>query len=144
MPPPSAACGTPFLGEGRNFWFFASSDWHEKRARTATNSSKSTTNADFWGQASTRRTMIFVKNERKCYAQDILNGMRSGNSYVVQGDLIDGLEFSAVRAENTSWGWRLIEKQRKDHGRNAQGSAGDLVVVTVKVRDPEGTQPLPQ
>jgi len=123
------------LGEGRNFWFFASSDWHDK-GEDGDQFSEDTTNADFW-PGEYQKDYVFVRNERRFSAQDIVNGMRSGNSFVVQGDLIDGLEFSAVRAEKTSWGWRLIERSEKTMGETLEVRAGDLVVVTVKVRDPE-------
>ena len=128
------------LGEGRNFWFFASSDWHDKG--DGDDQFIDTTEADFW-PGEYQKDYVFVKNERNYSAQDILNGMRSGNSYAVKGDLIDGLEFSAVRAENTSWGWRLIESSEKTMGEMLKVRAGDLVVVTVKVRDPEGTNHCP-
>jgi hypothetical protein len=129
------------LGEGRNFWFFASSDWHDK-GEDGDQVSEATTNADFW-PGEYQKDYVFVNNERDYTAQDILNGMRSGNSYVVQGDLIDGLEFTATRAAKTSWGWRLMEDGEKTMGETLKVQEGDLVVVTVKVRDPDGTNHCP-
>ena len=39
-----------------------------------------------------------MKSVSKPTPQDVLNGMRSGNSFVVQGDLIRGLDFTARAA----------------------------------------------
>ena len=50
--------------------------------------------ADFW-PGEFQKDYVFVKSNKKPTPQDILNGMRSGNSFVVQGDLIRGLDFTA-------------------------------------------------
>lgn len=66
------------LGEGRHFWLFASSDFHN-------------TANDFWpGQY--QKTYTFVQEDEP---QAILDGLRSGNSFVVEGDLINALNFKA-------------------------------------------------
>jgi|UniRef100_A0A7V6A2F3 hypothetical protein len=114
------------LGEGRNWWIFASSDFHSRdvpeytddvgNPATDPNSfdlnhkgtwvqNKSTLNsgwrgalaskADFW-PGEYQKDYVFVKSLGKPTAQDVLNGMRSGNSYIVMGDLIRGLEFTAT------------------------------------------------
>jgi hypothetical protein len=67
------------LGEGRNWWLFASSDFHD-------------TDADFW-PGEYQKTYTYVANKKD--PQAIVDGLRSGNSFVVEGDLIDGLDFVA-------------------------------------------------
>jgi hypothetical protein len=74
------------LGEGRNWWLFASSDFHN-------------TSADFW-PGEYQKTYTKVGNPKD--AQSIINGLRSGNSFVVEGDLIDGLEFTATSTSNSA------------------------------------------
>jgi hypothetical protein len=109
------------LGEGRNWWLFASSDYHSrdvqeepeydsaKNPAVDPNSDNpvanpdtlnsgwrgvTATKADFW-PGEYQKDYVFVKNNKKATAQDVLNGMRSGNSFIVQGDLIRGLQFTA-------------------------------------------------
>jgi hypothetical protein len=67
------------LGEGRRFWLFASSDFHN-------------VGGDFWpGEYQKTYTWVADKNS----AQAIVNGLRSGNNFIVNGDLINGLDFQA-------------------------------------------------
>jgi hypothetical protein len=72
------------LGEGRHWWLFASSDFHN-------------TVADFFpGQY--QKTYTFVAGAHPVgplAARDIVDGLRAGNSFVVMGDLINALEFEA-------------------------------------------------
>lgn len=65
------------LSEGRNWWLFANSDCHSP-------------NDFFPGQY--QRTKTFVTDPNS--AQAIVVGLRSGNSYIVMGDLIDSLSFT--------------------------------------------------
>ncbi len=65
------------LSEGRNWWLFANSDCHF-------------VDGDFFpGEYQKNKTFITQKNN----PQAIVDGLRSGNSYVVMGDLIDSLDF---------------------------------------------------
>jgi hypothetical protein len=110
------------LGEGRNWWLFASSDFHSRSVpeyessgdSPAADGSNPTRNipiqqmdtinsgwrgalaskADFW-PGEYQKDYVYVKSLKKPTAQDVLNGMRSGNSFIVQGDLIRGLDFTA-------------------------------------------------
>ncbi len=66
------------LGEGRRFWIFVNSDFHD-----------SSDTADFW-PGEYAKSYTYVKENT---AQGIVNGMRSGNSFAVQGDLINNLDF---------------------------------------------------
>ena len=70
------------LGEGRHFWNFASSDYHEHWSRGS---------SDFY-PGEYQKDWAFVKGERSY--NDIVDAMRSGNSFFVMGDLIDRLDFT--------------------------------------------------
>lgn len=66
------------LSEGRKFWLFASSDFHD-------------IGADFY-PGEYQKTYTWVNDKKD--PQAIVDGLRSGNSWVVEGDLIDVLEFN--------------------------------------------------
>jgi hypothetical protein len=70
------------LGEGRHWWTFVSSDFHDPRN-------------DFW-PGEYAKTWTFVKQpdpHDPITLADIVEGLRSGNSFCVHGDLIDALDF---------------------------------------------------
>jgi hypothetical protein len=70
------------LGEGRNFFMYISSDWHSRGAFGARDRY---TTADFIpGEYS----KLYVPNALGFRNQSIIDGMRSGNSYSVNGNLI--------------------------------------------------------
>lgn len=71
------------LGEGRNFFVFQSSDWHSRGVFGARDAG---TTADFIPGEYTR---LYVPNQGNFSQQSIIDGMRSGNSYSVNGGLID-------------------------------------------------------
>lgn len=76
------------LGEGRSFWLFASSDFHN-------------TGGDFWpGEYQKNYSYVADKTvaDSSEAAQQIANSLRSGRNWVVEGDLIDSLEFTAAGA----------------------------------------------
>jgi hypothetical protein len=71
------------LGEGRHFWAFTASDFHDDNTARG--------GADFWPgeynqlhnyQTGTKPT-------------DVVNSLRSGNAFITEGDLIKGLQFKA-------------------------------------------------
>lgn len=74
------------LGEGRKWWLFASSDSHAVGADSDMKKA-----ADFF-PGEYQLTYTYVSN--KMSAQSIIDGLRSGNSWVVMGDLIDSLNFT--------------------------------------------------
>lgn len=84
----AAKIGGPWdalLGEGRRFFLFANSDFHN-------------TDGDFW-PGEYAKSYTFVKgNDLK----SIVDGMRSGNSFSVLGDLIDALSFTAGALDNAA------------------------------------------
>ncbi|MEI6090140.1 MAG: T9SS type A sorting domain-containing protein [bacterium] len=97
------------LSEGRHFWLFSNSDCHD--TTTATGS-------DFFpGEYQKNYTYLAdVKNP-----QSIVDGMRSGNSWVVSGDLIDSLNF---KVEGSTMG-------------ETANVTGKTVNVTIRLHDPE-------
>ena len=67
-PPRSAACGTRLLGEGRHFWIFADSDFHN-------------TAEEFWpGQYNQDHTWVPEFTQ-----QGIVDGLRAGKSFSAMG-----------------------------------------------------------
>jgi len=70
------------LGEGRNFFIYVSSDWHSRGSFGARDAA---TTADFWPGEYTK---LFVPNSASFKSQHVIDGMRSGNSYSVNADLI--------------------------------------------------------
>ena len=102
------------LSEDRRFWLFANSDSH-----IVTNADGSFANADFYpGEYQKTYTFVSEKNN----PQALVNGLRSGNSWVVSGDLIDELEF---KIETAVMGQTVLA--------NSNGKA----MITVRVHNPQ-------
>ncbi|MEE4111531.1 MAG: hypothetical protein V2I40_01870 [Desulfobacteraceae bacterium] len=116
------------LGEGRNWWYYGSSDWHNRGSFLPTD--VESTN-DFW-PGEFQKTYIYVDNTRHPKPQDIIDGLRSGNAYVVQGDLIEDLQFTAKAKNKTA-----------TMGQKLQVKAGEKVQIKIKVRDPKGPNNCP-
>jgi hypothetical protein len=96
------------LSEGRNFWLFASSDFHDP-------------SGDFYpGQYQKTYTYVEDKTDPKA----IVEGLQSGNSWVVEGDLIDVLEFN------------LISDDVADMGQTLNCEDG-YALAEIVIRDPE-------
>ncbi|MEP9356903.1 hypothetical protein ABLE93_25570 [Xanthobacter sp. KR7-65] len=75
------------LGEGRNWFFYASSDWHNRGAFSIYE--KSTT-ADFYPGEYQKLYVPRPAAGTALRPQVVVDGVRSGNSYSVMGDLITG------------------------------------------------------
>ncbi|MEO0997868.1 MAG: hypothetical protein AAFX58_10145, partial [Pseudomonadota bacterium] len=110
------------LSEGRRFWFFASSDWHNRGSFGPLDFE--TTN-DFWPGEYQEQYTYIVDRPFRDPAQDIVDGLRSGNSFAVQGQLIDKLEFKACSKGNCATMGETLEVNR-----------GDRVNFRVSLRDP--------
>ena len=80
------------LGEGRNYWFFASSDWHN-RGSFGRDDRRST--QDFYPGEYQRAYSLVRNGSDKLRPQTIVDGMRTGNSFSTSGQLIDRLAFIA-------------------------------------------------
>lgn len=96
------------LSEGRKFWLFANSDFHNETA-------------DFY-PGEYQKTYTYVTDSKDMY--QIVHGLRSGNSWVVLGDLIDVLDF---RVENAKMGETIVFNK----------STNELNIY-IKVHDPQG------
>lgn len=141
------------LGEGRNWFFFASSDYHN---RGSFGPDVGPTTGDFYPGEYTR-DFVMVRGGGKATPGTVVDGLRTGNSFVANGGLIDRLAFVACAAPRGEGG------DHKDHriedaavravlgntdvdvegcatmGEKLRVRPGTDVVVTIAVRDPQGT-----
>jgi len=141
------------LGEGRNFWFFASSDWHN-RGSFGPDDRRST--QDFY-PGEYQRTYVMVRNGTdKIRPQMIVDGLRTGNAFSAQGQLIDRLALVACASyagpaakSNAAVEALAVNAATNDTdidvagcatmGQKLQVRPGAEVVVSIVVRDPAGT-----
>jgi len=86
------------LGEGRNFWLFASSDYHN-RGIFGPDQREST--QDFLPGEYTNMYVMARNGTDSLSAQTVLDGLRSGNVFVANGGLIDKLSFVVCRYNPT-------------------------------------------
>ncbi|MDX6805917.1 hypothetical protein [Terrihabitans rhizophilus] len=75
------------LGEGRNWYFYASSDWHNRGAFSIYETS---TTADFYPGEYQKLFVPRPAQGETLRPQVVVNGVRSGNSFSTMGDLITG------------------------------------------------------
>lgn len=73
------------LGEGRRFWIFANSDFHAPQDDDGVG-------IDFYPGEYAKTYLKISENT----AQGVVDGMRSGCSFIVEGDLIAWLDFSVL------------------------------------------------
>jgi hypothetical protein len=109
------------LGDGRKFFNFVSSDFHMTRD-------------DFYpGEYS--KTYVKVKdNEHKdgtSTRRDILDGLRSGNSFAVHGDLIDELDFRVFSGAP-------FGNHSATMGETLSVGTGEKITVQVRFKSPAG------
>ncbi len=105
------------LSEGRNWWNFASSDYHRHWTEGG---------SDFWpGEYQKNYTYIKKTPDR---LKAVFDGVRSGNSFHVEGDLIDELKF-IVKNENKNNAVKM--------GQKLVVKPGDMVQIKVRVHDPK-------
>jgi hypothetical protein len=112
------------LGEGRNWWLFASSDWHN---RGGFGPYDAETTKDFWPGEFQKDYLWVGKSIAK--PKDIINAMRSGNSFTVMGDLIDNLEFTISKKYGHG---------KADMGETLKVRSSQKVTIQVRVHDPAG------
>lgn len=100
------------LSEGRKFWLFANSDSHNEAG-------------DFYpGEYQKNYTYTSGKS-----AQNIVDGLRSGNTWVVEGDLIDSLIYTVETVDQT--------RTKAVMGSTLITNKGKSVKITIKARDPQ-------
>jgi len=85
------------LGEGRNFFIYVSSDWHNRGAAGARDAF---TTSDF---IPGEYTKLYFPNTEHFRAQSIIDGMRSGNSYSVNADIIGPDLVFRARGRDDDW-----------------------------------------
>jgi hypothetical protein len=140
------------LGEGRNWWFFASSDWH---SRGAFGSDDRRSDNDFWPGEYQRNYAMVRHGSERVNPQTIVDGLRSGNNWVDSGQLIDRLAFVACignpaphgRSEAAVEALATIAARNNTDidfkgcvtmGEKLVVPPGADVVVSIVVRDPAG------
>jgi hypothetical protein len=135
------------LGEGRNFWFFASSDWHN-RGSFGPDDRRST--QDFFPGEYQRNYTMVRNGATKPKPQTIVDGLRTGNNFATGGQIIDRLAFVACTgradglvaelAANAAVGNTAISSEGcATMGEKLVVPAGSDIVVGIAVRDPAGT-----
>jgi hypothetical protein len=141
------------LGEGRNFWFFASSDWHN-RGNFGADDRRST--QDFYPGEYQRNYTLVRNGADKIRPQTIVDGLRTGNVFATGGQLIDRLAFIACASypgpatrSNAAVEALAVAAATHDTDIDTSGCAtlgeklvvrpGAEIVVSVVVRDPAGT-----
>ncbi|MBT9491601.1 MAG: hypothetical protein IV107_04485 [Paucibacter sp.] len=145
------------LGEGRNYWFFASSDWHN-RGSFGPDDRRST--QDFYPGEYQRNYTLVRNGADKLRPQTIVDGLRSGNNFASSGQLIDRLAFVACAsyagpAARTNAQVEALAVAAAANNRSVEASGcatmgeklvvrpGAEIVVTVVVRDPAGSNYAP-
>jgi hypothetical protein len=141
------------LGEGRNWWFFASSDWHNRGGFGPDDRRSS---QDFY-PGEYQRTYVLSEGAMK--PQNIVDGLRSGNAYSSSGQLIDRLAFVACASNpgelRSSKSVEAMAVQAATNGTTVKHTGcatmgqklvvvpGAEIVVAVALRDPSGSNYAP-
>ena len=108
------------LGEGRHWWVFVSSDFHD-------------TPNDFWpGQYAKTWTYVpeVQPDGRVTYAA-LVNALRAGNSFCVTGDLINTLDFRAAAGQDAA-----AMGQELQAPPTSQTAAGPWIALTIRFKSP--------
>jgi hypothetical protein len=135
------------LGEGRNWWFFASSDWHN-RGSFGPDDRRST--QDFYPGEYQRTFPLVTADGAKPRPQAIVDGLRSGNSFSTGGQIIDRLAFAVCSGVDESIvadqvGQAAMAKTSvgvvgcASMGQKLEIESGADLVVGIAVRDPAGS-----
>lgn len=98
------------LSEGRHFYNFANSDFHFK---ISTNKKYG---SGYWPSEFSRNYTWVEAGEDGVYTfEDVVNGMRSGNSYSVNGELISDLQFTVNKADSVATMGQELEVSKDDN-----------------------------
>lgn len=145
------------LGEGRNFWIFNNSDYHA-RGGFGPDDVRST-NDQYPGEFNKSYT-ITKTGGAALTPKDIVDGMRTGNSYYVNGDLIDKMSYVVCKAKGKSQGKGSLPHEQQviraaeagigfenpncaQQGEKLVIQQGDSIQIMVVLRDPEGSNLAP-
>jgi hypothetical protein len=141
------------LGEGRRWWFFASSDWHN-RGQFGPDDRRST--QDFYPGEYQRNYTMVRNGSDKIRPQSIVDGLRTGNGFASSGQIIDRLAFVACASypglgakTNAAVGNLAANAAFNNTDIDVAGCAtmgeklkvrpGAEIVVAIVARDPAGT-----
>jgi hypothetical protein len=134
------------LGEGRNYWFFASSDWHNRGSFGPDD--RRTTQDFFPGEY--QRSFSLVRNGAdKLRPQTIVDGMRTGNVFTTSGQIIDRLGFVVCTGKSEAQASEIASNAAMNKtslttdgcatmGEKLSVPAGADIVIGIAVRDPDG------
>ncbi len=114
------------LGEGRNWFFYASSDWHN-RGQFSIYEQGSTN--DFYPGEYQKLYIPRPENGDRARPQVVVDGVRSGNSYSVMGDLITGeltykAELVDSRGHDDDKGGRGHDDDKRGRGHDGDKGRG--------------------
>jgi hypothetical protein len=134
------------LGEGRNFWFFASSDWHN---RGSFGPDDRRTTQDFYPGEYQRNYAMVRNGTDKLRPQAIVNGLRTGNNFATGGQIIDRLSFVACTGKSEGVVAELAGNAAMNKtafsadgcatmGEKLSVATGSDIIVGIAVRDPSG------
>jgi hypothetical protein len=115
------------LADGRKFYNFDSSDFHDDDTNGG---------VDFW-PGEYEKTFVNVKegnHDGQYTLQDVVNGLRSGDSFTVHGDLINALDFTVSQAHST-----------RNHGKDVSATMGETlsvgrgekIIVQIRFKSPQ-------
>lgn len=122
------------LGEGRNWFFYAASDWHNRGVFSIYETGSTN---DFYPGEYQKMYIPRPASGTPLRPQVVVDGTRSGNSYSVMGDLISG-ELT-YKAEVIGYPTAGIAKM----GQTLVVPRGRSVRLTLEVNDPTGTNHSP-
>lgn len=109
------------LSEGRKIYNFANSDFHFKVSADEQYSS------GYWASEYSSNNVYVQPGEDGVYDySDVVDGLRSGNSYSTYGNLISDLSFTAAAGDSSA-----------TMGGELNATEGDTITVTVKFKVPE-------
>jgi hypothetical protein len=134
------------LGEGRNWWFFASSDWHN-RGSFGPDDRRST--QDFFPGEYQRNYTMVRSGGNKPRPQTIVDGLRTGNNFSTGGQIIDRLAFVVCTSRADALVAELIGNAAISNTELTTGGCatmgeklvvppGSDLIVGIAVRDPAG------
>jgi hypothetical protein len=115
------------LGEGRRWFFYASSDWHNRGAFGAF---EPQTTLDFW-PGEYQKNYGYQDFDNDDPGLDIVESLRSGNNYAVQGDLIEDFYFVACYDQTN-------QCATMGETLEVSESLGGKVDFQIRLVDPEG------
>jgi hypothetical protein len=113
------------LADGRKFFNFDNSDFHDDDTNGG---------VDFW-PGEYEKTYVMVKdadNDGVYTQEDVINGLRSGNSFSVHGDLINALDFRVFHGAST----RNQGNNSATIGETLNVRNGDKITVQIRFKSP--------